>query len=375
MAKSNFILMGILVFIIIVLFSILCWYGIMFYKLKTSEGFANPGVVSLSNNVENECPLSAERQLDGRILVQPQNRSFDSMGDYTAWISSTIAAGSMCAPPFVNGPREVVVTSNRDTGPNKEVIKEMNNSRNVFTKQVEGEMTYAKTDIKKLDDYEYTRIFQNENSPRGNISKTAVNSMMASHQWDWAKLPYNSEARAAKENSFIAGREDSAIRDPKTGVFFKTLEGFEVNPPDTAAINENEKKSLATYTETPAENLLKHNVQDVAELVKKMYADDPDWEPVVERVNDNEFRVSELRPKRRVEYYAGEEEQTIERAKEGGNVSAGVTVEGGRQDPFFDKKGVLDYSNDRFWEYKDFKQWTPGLERMFAPTLDTTNWS
>lgn len=374
MAKSNLIILTILVVVVILLFSILCWYGLMFSNLKT-EGFADKGVVSLTNNVDNECPLSAERQPDGRILVQPQNRTFDAMTDYVAWISSTIAAGSMCTPPFVSGPREVTVTSDRDTGPNQRTVAGMNTSGNVYTKQVEGEMTYAKTPINKLDDYEYTRIFQNENSPRGNLSKTAVNSMMASHQRDWAKLPYNSEERTKRENEFVSGLQDSAIRDPKTGVFFKTVEGFAVNPPDTQARDEQEKKTLASYKVTPAEDLLKHNVEDVAALVKKMYADDPDWEPVVEKVNDSEFRITELRPKLRFEKYAGEEEETIERAKEGGKIQAGVTVEGGRQDPYFDKQGVIDYGNDRFWEYKDFKKWTPGLERMFSPTLDTTNWS
>jgi hypothetical protein len=109
-------------------------------------------------------------------------------------------------------------------------------------------------------------------------------------------------------------------------------------------------------------------------MIKKMYADDPDWEPVVEKIGANEYRVAELRPKMKVERYAVKEDQTISRAKAIGNVSAAVEVEGGRQDPYFDKQGVLDYSNDRFWEYKDFKKWTPGLDRMFAPTLDTTNW-
>jgi hypothetical protein len=64
---------------------------------------------------------------------------------------------------------------------------------------------------------------------------------------------------------------------------------------------------------------------------------------------------------------------TVERAKADGLISANVEVEGSI-DPYFDKRGVLDYSNDRFHEYNDFKKWTPGLERMFAPTLDTTNW-
>jgi len=44
-------------------------------------------------------------------------------------------------------------------------------------------------------------------------------------------------------------------------------------------------------------------------------------------------------------------------------------------DPYFDKAGVADKSNDRFWKYSDFNKWTPGLERMFAPTFSQEQWS
>ena len=47
---------------------------------KEVEGFTTKtGLNFLSNNTENECPLSAERGSDGKILVQPQNRKFDSI--------------------------------------------------------------------------------------------------------------------------------------------------------------------------------------------------------------------------------------------------------------------------------------------------------
>ena len=45
-----------------------------------------------------------------------------------------------------------------------------------------------------------------------------------------------------------------------------------------------------------------------------------------------------------------------------------------QDDPYFDKSGVVDKANDRFWNYKEFNKWTPGLERMFAPTVDTKDW-
>jgi hypothetical protein len=45
-----------------------------------------------------------------------------------------------------------------------------------------------------------------------------------------------------------------------------------------------------------------------------------------------------------------------------------------RNDPFFDKGGVVDNDNQRVWSYKDFRKWTPDLERQFAPTAETKAW-
>jgi hypothetical protein len=46
----------------------------------------------------------------------------------------------------------------------------------------------------------------------------------------------------------------------------------------------------------------------------------------------------------------------------------------GMQDPYFDKTGVIDYEGDKFYRYDQFAKWTPGLERMFAPTFDQNDW-
>ena len=388
-AQSRQLVYILLTAVAVVLCGIAAWYATMFQSFFAkeafvggrAEGFSGGGLEFLSDNNDNECPISAKREEDGKIHVQPQNRAFDTMADYIAWLSGLSAAGSMCVPPYVIGPREVEMTSSglgptsdRNAGVSAKQAAASNTSGNVFTKQVEGEQTSAQTPINKVDDYEYTRIFQNENSPRGEISKTAVNSMLAQKQWDWAQLPFNSDKKADAEKEFISGRMDSAQRDPKSGVFFRGVQADDVHPPDVDTVDHDEKAGLKQFDAKPAEKLLEHNVDDVGEMVRKMYADDPDWEPVVEKIGENEYRVAELRPKMKKERYAGTEENTIERAKANGLVSAEVEVEGGRQDPYFDKQGVLDYGNDRFWEYKDLKKWTPGLDRMFAPTLDTTNW-
>ena len=371
---------GLIFIISVVICFILAWYALMFQTIiprKEVEGFTTQtGLNFLSNNTENECPLSAERGSDGKILVQPQNRKFDSMPDYVAWLSSLSTAGSMCVPPYVKGPSEVemIQPGDRITGPDSKIIQTQNKSGNVFTTQVEGEQTSAKTPIDKVDDYEYTRIFQNENSARGQLSKANVNSLITEKQLDWSNLPFNSEDRARGESDFLAERADSAHRDPKTGVFFKGISGADLAPPDEDEAEIREKAALKSYEPSSATSLLEHNTEDIAEMVKKMYAEDPNWEPVVEKVGDNQFRVTELRPKPRKEKWAENQDMTVERAKADALVDAKVDVEGGNNDPYFDKQGVIDYSNNRFWEYKDFKKWTPGLERMFAPTLDTTNW-
>lgn len=384
-AQTRLMIYIALTVIAVVLCGVAAWYATMFQSFFAKEAFVGTagtegfagGADFLSDNKDNECPISAKREDDGKIHVQPQNRAFDTMADYVAWLSSLSAAGSMCVPPYVVGPQAVEMKSSGispNAGVSAEAVAGQNKSGNVFTKQVEGEQTYAQTPINKVDDYEYTRIFQNENSPRGELSKTAVNSMLAQKQWDWAQLPFNSETKADAETTFIAGRKDSAQRDPKSGVFFRGVEGADVEPPNMEAFESEEKAGMKGYEAKPAEKLMEHNVEDVGEMVRKMYANDPDWEPVVEKIGENEYRVAELRPKMKKEHYAGAQDNTIERAKANGLVSAEVEVEGGRQDPYFDKQGVVDYSNDRFWEYKDFKKWTPGLDRMFAPTLDTTNW-
>ena len=348
----------------------------------TKEGFSSSGIISLTSKNDNECPISAQRKEDGKIHVEPQGISFDTIGDYIIWFSSLSTTGETCIPPYVKGPREVdVVQSSMSPGmgdakystmPGK--VNTQNTFGNVHTKQVEGEQTYAKTPIDKLDDYEFTRIFQNEDSPRSELSRTNVNSLMAKNQFDWSILPNNSQTKMDKEIEFISGRKDNTFKDPKTGVFFKNMEGSSIIPPNEDK-DEQEKSELNNFTPEKPENLITNDSEDIGEIVSKMYANDPNWEPVVERVGENEYRVSELRPKARREKYAenNDDEKTIERAKADGLVSANVEVEGS-VDPYFDKRGVIDYSNDRFWEYNDFKKWTPGLERMFAPTLDTTNW-
>ena len=104
-------------------------------------------------------------------------------------------------------------------------------------------------------------------------------------------------------------------------------------------------------------------------------------DPVVEKVSGGEFQVTKLIPKRKKEdgQFADERVPTVKEAVESGMATGKPHIQprmevSGKQDPYFDKTGVLDYEGDRFYRYDNFAKWTPGLERMFAPTLDQNDW-
>ena len=128
---------------------------------------------------------------------------------------------------------------------------------------------------------------------------------------------------------------------------------------------------------------MNHEKDDVAVLVKKLYADDPDWEPVLEKKNGIDFEVTGLIPKRKKSDGEFEDEHipTVAEAVNLGLTDQKVAMSVSpnfdapkMQDPFFDKTGVVDYAGDRFYKYDNFSKWTPGLERMFAPTFDQNDW-
>lgn len=296
-----------------------------------------------------------------------------------------------CEPPQIelyNGPISGIIggQGNGNSTPSQVANQAADRTvmRTVMMEQIPGEQTSAQTPINRLDDYEYSRIFELENAPRNaKLSKQQKNALTNQYVLDWSALPFNSEARASAEDAFVAARLEDGFREPKTGVFFKSVEGFEVAPPDHEGFEAREQKVMTGYKPT---EVTKHVVDDemerVAKVVAQTYSTDPNWEPIVEKTGEHQYAVTELRPRPKKETYASEDAApTVEEAKAAGLVSGqslnpNVTIQDSATsgDPFFDKGGVVDYSNNRFWRYQDFNKWTPGLERMFAPTNETKAW-
>ncbi len=343
---------------------------------RTSEGFAVP-----TGSAPSPCPTSAQRSPDGRIITQPGNKIFNTMNDYVAYLSNAYAKGATCIPPMVKPNREPVIGIMGGLGNNTEGPKAANmegTTREVLSTDLKNEQTSALTPIKKLDDYEYTRVFQSESGPRNQLTQANQNKLLENRVLDWANLPFNSEDRAKQEDEFITGRMDSAYREPKTGVFFNTMEGKSLEPPDVEAAKLREQKILAAYKPTDiSTHVIDNETEAVAKLVMKTYENDPNWEPVVSKTGENAWEVTELRPKPKKERY--EDGTTINAALTNGDKLAmpapSISIDDRmRGDPYFTNDGVVDSDNSRYWNYNDFKKWTPGLERMFAPTADTQAW-
>ena len=154
----------------------LCSAATVVYVKK--EGFMDP-----------VCPDKAVRETNGAIRAG--GKLFKSLEEYTSYMRDLYAQGAQCIPPRVeDGPlsstQEVPPYTffggfggNRDSpdavgqqGTTREVLNQTND---------EYASTSAKTPIKKLDDYEYTRVFKTESQLRNGLTPETKNDMLAKH--------------------------------------------------------------------------------------------------------------------------------------------------------------------------------------------------
>lgn len=360
---------------VVLIFVLFCI--VIVQKVKIAEFFTNSGPAS-----EIECPVSAIRTPEGKIKVDGKH-IFSSMKDYVAWLSGKYASGSKCIPPMVENKREPIdgILGGLGVGaPSATDIDKQGATREVLNTNTSDELTSAKTPIRKLDDYEYTRVYETERNGKNTISVEGKNKLMSERILDWASMPFNSDKFAEKSNEFVAARMDNIWVEPKSGVYFRNMRGDDVLPPDVEAEKERERQVLAEYRPTDVtKHIIDSKTEQVAKLVNKMYENDPDWIPIVEKQSDNNYAITELIPKPRKERYEDAEAQKLglKDVARNGDIQPKPTIDilnRLEDDPYFTKTGVADMTNDRFWNYNDFRKWTPGLERMFAPTSETKNW-
>ena len=230
---------------------------------------------------------------------------------------------------------------------------------------------YTTSPIRDLDQYELEAVFTNEGDRQ--LKKQQINQLTRRYPLDWVKYPPNSSKFQSEQAKYIEGFSTESSADDLDQPY-KDIGQGNLTPPDTAAIEKEEKEILATYRPRKSGNMTTYNAYDAQKLLEEVYKP-KGIKPIVRRKEGNVFEVVSTRSlKNKVEY---EDDLPDAPSSSGSDVGPGeavievpptaTEVAAGR-DPFYEPTTGTRSSRT------DYMRWTPGLERMFAPTYPTTDW-
>jgi hypothetical protein len=227
---------------------------------------------------------------------------------------------------------------------------------------------FVKERILDVDDYEYNLVFQQEGDRE--ISKGLYNKLQSQYPLDWSVQPPSSthfQAGLQKLKESFAG---SPVSQPGPSPY---KELGPLTPPDTTATQMEERKILQLYQPAKTDSLGTYQLDDANALIKRIY-DAKGMIPEVKKKEGNVYEIVGTRRKDEKIVYEDEnppaQRAPVAEAGEGlitVPVTAVDTAAG--LDPFFSPSASTHM--DR-WDYTKF---TPGLERMFAPTYPTVEWT
>lgn len=213
----------------------------------------------------------------------------------------------------------------------------------------------------RSDEYEVSAIFQNQGSRQS--SKKQLNDAMSAYPLDWS----------AQGQASQVFQENQAMYVPKKIEAFSSADSTDMNLPDTAAMEEEEKKILQTYQPKSSKDLLQYSVDDVKTLIDKIYHK-KGLTPVLAKSSqgDNVWEITEVKEKNpkivweedpviQTEVMRSRGESVIQVPHPATDLAAGLN-------PFANAR--LRVGNGK----NDVTQWTPGLDRMFQPTHPVPKW-
>lgn len=256
--------------------------------------------------------------------------------------------------------------------------KEMKPSGNV------PEKPYAIAPINNMDEYEVSAVFQNQGSKEA--SKKQISDAMTRYPMDWSTQGPDSQyfqenqSKYEKESGMGINADNAVTTAP---VPFQEDETHGAMPITESPQEAEEKKILQTYQPKSSKHLLQYSVQDVKTLLHKIY-DKKGLIPVVHKSKqgENVWEITELKEKNPTIVWEDADpnasatantssieqkmkmrgEEVIEVPTPASDLRAGL-------DPFFQPK-----SSTRQGKHDNYREFTPGLERMFAPTYPVKSW-
>ena len=280
------------------------------------------------------CPTELRRNAHGELRLHPTRREFPDMNAFQNWWYAT-GLNTKCPLPVLVGPQQKILDTTAD----------------------HTEQTYAKTPINKVDDYELSRIF-GEQEGNHMVVIQDVNQILMDRQVDWSDRPISSDERSNKYRGL--------------------KEGF-------TAAGELTSDAVSRYGEVviteDTDCKISRDAKKVARLVEKVYEEDKDWAPVVVQVGANNWEVNELKPRHRASVSEPEPDKVVDMD----HPTVGLRYQ-------YPDQEVIDAANDPYYrnggwtdprDYKDpkakdggdpYRGVVPNMARMFGPTSDTQDW-
>ena len=234
-----------------------------------------------------------------------------------------------------------------------------------------GVFPYSTSPINSLDQYEADVVFENEGDRE--LKKQQINQLKRQFPLDWSFYPPNSSKFQSGQAKYIEGFSTQSSADDLDTPYKDIGEGNLV-PPDTLELEKQEQKIIATYKPQKTSDLTKYDIDDAQALVAEIYKKKQMIPTVVSKGNNVFEVVSTRNVNEKIEY---EDDLPVAAASSSAMASVGeATIEvpavatetAAGLDPFYEP--TTQTRSDR----TDYQRWTPGLERMFAPTYPTLDW-
>jgi len=245
---------------------------------------------------------------------------------------------------------------------------------NKAASMVMPEKPYRMDEINDVDDYEMSAIFQNQGSREA--SKKEISDAMTRYPLDWSAQGHGSQYFQENQTKYL--KQQQGIPQPES--YYKDM-NTQMLLPDSAALDEEERKILQTYKPESSKGLLQYSVDDVTGLLTKIY-DKKGLVPVIEKSQQGEniWEIVEVKEKNptivwedgeqtQLDAQLSQQQQMMKkRGEETIHVPHTVSDVAAGQDPFFSSNPSTRIGKT------DYTTFTPGLERMFAPTYPVKSW-
>ncbi len=212
-----------------------------------------------------------------------------------------------------------------------------------------------------VDEYEVSAVFQNQGSREA--SQQQINDAMTRYPLDWSTQGPNSQH--FQENMVQYTKDVQYAAQPAP----YSKQGLEATVPEST--EEEERKILQTYQPKSSKDLLTYSVDDVKNLLDKVY-DKKGLIPVINKSKQGEniWEVTEVKEKNPTIVWEDDTEQVMRQRGEevievpypARDLAAGIN-------PF---SGPRERSGN---SRNENPQWTPGVDRMFTPSYPIPAWN